>query len=256
MSIISRLIMSADNKFINAIKRRTDLFKINIHALPKECRIQKTNNFTKYSLLNPKAGKGWNLELLDINKTISGHYNKSQNSIMVMMEGNLELNLGDKKILLGSGEVYNIAKSSLHSITPINGHSRCLLLDFSGFNFYEELFMNPIYEGYYYSKFNKADYIVYDLIPGELTNQSWSVAILEIKDSPRHYHRFGKEIFIVMNGELDLEIESGRYLLKPGELIEIPANKIHHLKSANVDEPVRVMCVNFPAFDPGDMHVM
>lgn len=255
MSIISRMAISADNKFVNPNKRRTELFKINIHALPKEYRIQKTNDFTKYSLLDSEAEQNSGLRLFDINKPIN-LYNKMQTQIILVIEGNIELHGNEKKVLLESGQTYKIPKGLLLTLTPIDGPSRCLFIDFLHFDYCEDLFKNPIYEGYYHTKFNKGDYVVYDLIPGELTGQNWSLAILEINDSPNHYHKFGKEIFVVMNGELNIEVDGTNYLIKPGDLVHISANKIHHLKSAKGEKPVRVLCVNFPAFNPEDMYIL
>lgn len=102
-------------------------------------------------------------------------------------------------------------------------------------------------------KIDAGNYAVYNIIQGRATEEKWSVAVLEIHDSPKHYHKIEKEMFIVLNGELDIEIDGEHQQKKVGELVVIMPSKIHQLKSA-LSEPVRVLCVNFPAFDPVDMH--
>ncbi len=91
-------------------------------------------------------------------------------------------------------------------------------------------------------------YQVHDL----MAESGWSVAMLEIMDSPRHYHRIEKELFVVVQGELDIEVDGEHEILGVGTSIEIQPGKIHQLKSA-LKTPVKVLCINFPAFDPSDM---
>jgi len=44
------------------------------------------------------------------------------------------------------------------------------------------------------------NYWVYDLIPGSAVEEHWSLALIEIHDSPKHFHRIEREQFIVVNG--------------------------------------------------------
>jgi mannose-6-phosphate isomerase-like protein (cupin superfamily) len=107
---------------------------------------------------------------------------------------------------------------------------------------------------YFRSETVKDGYIVYDLITGNETDGKWSAALLEIRDSPRHSHTISTEVFVVMNGVLDMEMEGENRRLKAGEAIRVVPGTIHKLKSAN-ENPVRVLCLNFPAFDPNDMNL-
>jgi mannose-6-phosphate isomerase-like protein (cupin superfamily) len=66
-------------------------------------------------------------------------------------------------------------------------------------------------------------------------------------------HRIEKEQFIVVNGILDIEIDGLHQILEVGESVMISPGKMHKLKSAGKN-PVRVLCFNFPAFSPEDMH--
>ena len=99
------------------------------------------------------------------------------------------------------------------------------------------------------------NYTVYNLVTGGETNNKWSAALLEITDSPRHFHTIETELFIVISGELAIEIDGVQIKIKPGESVRITPGTIHHLQSAQ-QGPVRVLCLNFPAFDPADMHLI
>lgn len=86
-----------------------------------------------------------------------------------------------------------------------------------------------------------------------MTGEKWGVALLEIQNSPKHFHRIEREIFVVVGGKLDIEIDGVHRTLGVGESIVISPNQVHQLRSAH-QEPVRVLCFSFPAFDPADMY--
>lgn len=96
------------------------------------------------------------------------------------------------------------------------------------------------------------DYTVYDLINGAATNDQWSVAILDIQDSPKHFHKIEHEMFIVLEGELLIQVDGEETIYQKGESVVITPFQVHRLKSASSDS-VRLLCVNFPAFNPDDM---
>jgi mannose-6-phosphate isomerase-like protein (cupin superfamily) len=106
---------------------------------------------------------------------------------------------------------------------------------------------------YYRSKIDLGSYAVYELINADVTNNVWSIAILDIHDSPRHYHKIGREIFSVVYGELDIEIDGKHQVLGVGESITVYPGTVHKLTSTS-NEPVRVICFNAPAFTPTDMY--
>lgn len=94
-------------------------------------------------------------------------------------------------------------------------------------------------------------YVVYDICYSR--DKKWSVAILDVLSAPGHVHKIGVEHFIVLEGNLDISLGDEQYLLGPGKHIHIPIGTKHILKSAS-GEFVRLLCVNFPAFDPNDMY--
>lgn len=100
-----------------------------------------------------------------------------------------------------------------------------------------------------------AGYSVRELITGTSTAHKWSVALLKIGTSPKHYHRIEQEVFVVLEGILKITVNGFTKTLLPGQSIEILPNEHHQLISGS-EEPVCVVCVNIPAFDPEDMYIV
>lgn len=238
--------------------------------LSAACMLQKVDNdLTIYPLVPPEAGQGWKIELFELSRAIPSHYHKIRRQILLVAEGELSVVIGNgKPIILQSGELVVIDPGTLHSVSPV-GTARFFDIDFPGFHFPEDVFddvpketyawrspLNKIFHmldpKYFGAKLDLGEYGVYEIANGELSQQKWSLALLEIGSSPKHFHRIEKEIFIVAEGVLDIEIDGECKLLKAGELIEIFPGQIHQLKTA-IGEPVRVLCFSFPAFDPKDM---
>lgn len=110
-------------------------------------------------------------------------------------------------------------------------------------------------DGLWGQKMALHNYDVYEVVPGTATQDKWSVAILDIFDSPKHFHRSEKEHFLVIRGSLCIEVDGIFQELMPGEFITICPGQIHKLKSLGID-PVRVVCFSFPAFTPQDMFLV
>ena len=84
-------------------------------------------------------------------------------------------------------------------------------------------------------------------------DHKWSLSIIDLKDVVPHFHENGTEHFIVLSGQITLKLQDATYDLITGQSIHITPGQISHLKSANA-QIARLLCVNFPAFDPGDFH--
>lgn len=209
-----------------------------------------------YSLVPAEAAQGWRIDLLELSRAIPSHYHKMRRQIFLVAEGELSVSVENREpTILKSGQLMVIDSGNLHSLHPI-GTSRFFDIDFPGFHFPEDLFNKnpPILDPKYFgAKLDLGEYSVYEIANGNLSLQKWSVALLEIGNSPKHFHRIEKEVFIVAQGVLDIEIDGECKLLKVGESIEIFPGQIHQLKSA-LDQLVRVLCFSFPAFDPKDMY--
>lgn len=228
-------------------------------------------NLTIYPIVPLEAGQGWKLELFELAETLPLHYHKIQRQWIVAVEGSLKVLQSTKPAttLQSSGFVC-IDPGTPHSVIP-EGRARFLAIDLPGFHFPEDVFYGepelpikwfpthdksasvPLNERYFGQGVVKGDYTVYELVNGNATEETWSAALLEIKNSHKHFHRIENELFIVVGGTLDIEVDGRQHLIQEGEAIAISPGSVHQLKSAN-ETPVRVLCFNFPAFDPTDIY--
>jgi len=229
-----------------------------------------SEHLTLYPLVPLEAAQGWKLELFELAEPILPHYHKIQRQIILVADGMLNASYGSKEVVaLRSGELTSVDPGVVHSLSP-EGMTRFFAIDIPGFMFPEDVYhdipagmhiwsspdveyLPPLDSKYFGYRIVAENYSAYELTNGKAFGNKWSAALLEIHDSPRHFHRIEKEIFIVVNGILDIEIEGSHQILTPGESIVLYPNSIHHLKSAK-KHPVRVLCFSFPAFDPADMH--
>lgn len=242
-------------------------------AISAACALEKVDsNLTIYSFIPPEATQGWKIELFELSREIPSHYHKIRRQILLVAEGELGVSIGNREsTILKSGELMVIDPGNIHSLAPL-GTARFFDIDFPGFYFPEDVFDDIPKESYVWKlpsnkafsvldaryfgvKLDQGAYSVYEIANGEVSQQKWSLALLEIESSPKHFHRIEKEIFVVVEGLLDIEIDGEHKLLKAGESITIFPYQIHQLKSAST-EPVRVLCFSFPAFDPKDMYLM
>ncbi len=204
-------------------------------------------NLTLNPIVSAEAGQGWTLELRALSEAFS-----LQNQILLIVEGALNVD----GVLLSSGECFRTASGLLNP----EGTVRFFSIDILGSLVAEEVDYDAPLEVKWSptvaamapfpgERIDAGKYGVYELAKEE----KWSVALLEIDDSPKHYHKIEKEIFVVVGGELNIEIDGQQQVLAVGEWVEITPGQIHQLKSAR-STPVRVLCFNFPAFNPEDMH--
>ncbi len=224
------------------------------------------------SLVHPDERQGWKLEFFEIEGPIPSHYHKIQRQFILSVGGKMKVLIEDQSIDLNCGELACVEPGAFHSLIP-EEKAQFLAIDLPGFVFpddvYSDPLSNPLSGGikpvpwmressteplppFERAKIELDGYGVYELVQGAATGKRWSAALLEISDSPRHYHRNEKEFFIVVNGDLDIEIGNQREHLAQGESICIHPGNVHKLRSRYKD-PVRVLCFSFPAFDPSDM---
>lgn len=221
-------------------------------------------------LVSPEAGHGWKLEFFEVTEPVPEHCHTIQRQMIVVVQGELMLFCdGEKSGTVRSGELMRIDSGIVHSMIP-HGLTRFFCIDILGFLSSDDLLYDaPVATSHWISsqgeslpeldpeqfnhKIDLGTYTAYDLVTGSETENRWSVALLQINDSPKHFHKWGKEIFVVVNGTLSIEVDGTNQILTMGEYIVISPNSVHYLRSAT-NNPVRVLCFNFPAFDPADMY--
>ena len=200
------------------------------------CVLEKVDSdLTIYSLVPPEAAQGWKIELFELSRAIPSHYHKIRRQIILVAEGELSVSTGNgETTLLKSGELMAIDPGNLHSLNPI-GTSRFFDIDFPGFHFPEDVFddvpkeiyvwkpsLNKVFHTldpkYFGAKLDQGEYDVYEIANGNVLQQKWSLALLEIGNSPKHFHRIEKEIFIVAEGVLDIEIDGECRAIKSGRI--------------------------------------
>lgn len=232
----------------------------------------ESEHLTIYSIVPLDAGQGWKLEMFELSEPIAPHYHRLQRQLIVVIDGELIAFYGQEHpVVLKSGQLTYVDPGRIHALTPV-GKVRFLSIDMPGFDYPEDVYFDnsplqlhpwaprhsnffPCLDAKYFGPRmgRPENYWVYDLIAGNQTQEKWSVALIEIFDSPKHFHRMESEQFIVVNGVLDLYLDGTHHTMHVGESIQITPGMIHQLKSAN-ENPVRVLCFSFPAFNPSDKH--
>jgi mannose-6-phosphate isomerase-like protein (cupin superfamily) len=258
--------------------------------LPPGCEIEYFSpHLTIYGLIPLVAELGWKIEVYDdTRKSVSSHFHKRQTQLIMVLEGLGSISYGIHEVTLPPGQSIAVPPQSFHKVAPSKS-VRLLVIDTPGFPFPEDIYyenpppqeslplpfvapplkdkaildkqttliealkMQPeISERYYLAKIQEQGYEVY-LLASDPAGDKWSIAILDVLDAQPHFHKIGNEHFIVLNGELDITLDGVRHRLIAGQSVHIPPGIVHHLKSSN-QTPVRLLCINFPAFDPKDFY--
>jgi mannose-6-phosphate isomerase-like protein (cupin superfamily) len=244
---------------------------------------------TIYRLVPTEWQQGWQLELFDVNSTLDTHYHHVQTQFVLVTEGVLQLwTQSGSFTRLAAGQYAVIPPEVPHKLVPEGGPVRLMALDMPGFIYPDdtshdrELPFHPVdkvvskepffvdtftqlerpvdrlpalSEDYYVAHFDNGNYGAYELVQGTAVEGRWSTALLEIMDSPYHYHEHTTELFVVVNGELNIIVDGENYHLMPGQSVRVLPGAAHQLQSA-LDTPVRVLCIDFTAFDPTDFYVV
>jgi mannose-6-phosphate isomerase-like protein (cupin superfamily) len=89
---------------------------------------------------------------------------------------------------------------------------------------------------------------LFGLPTGGVEKQSLAEATLAPGQATRrHYHRGSEEIYFVVDGEGEMELDGGRRRVGPGDAIAIPAGAWHELR-AEGDRPLRILCCCAPPY--------
>jgi mannose-6-phosphate isomerase-like protein (cupin superfamily) len=83
-------------------------------------------------------------------------------------------------------------------------------------------------------------------------NQSLAEAWLEPgQATQRHYHARSEELYVLLDGEGELEVDGERSRVGPGQAILIPPGARHQI-TASDDGPLRFLCCCAPPYSHDD----
>ncbi|MBX9924650.1 MAG: cupin domain-containing protein [Rhabdochlamydiaceae bacterium] len=165
---------------------------------------------------------------------------------LVVVDGVLQIIDKEKSLVFQSGELACIDMEISHTFESEDG---------AKFLTFSSDFFLANEEGIWGPKIALQNYDVYEIVQGHDTQGKWSAALIDIGDSPKHFHLVEKEHFIVVRGNLHIEVDGIHQELNVGEHISISPGQIHKLTSTGQD-PVRVLCLSIPAFTPQDMFLV
>jgi mannose-6-phosphate isomerase-like protein (cupin superfamily) len=83
-------------------------------------------------------------------------------------------------------------------------------------------------------------------------NQSLAEATLSPgQQTERHYHAASEELYYVLEGEAEMEVDGERSAVVPGDAILIPPGAWHQITATSGSE-LRFLCCCAPAYDHAD----
>ena len=89
---------------------------------------------------------------------------------------------------------------------------------------------------------------LFGLPTGGVEHQSLAEATLAPgQATQRHYHRASEEIYFVLDGEGEMELDGERRPVGAGDAVAIPAGAWHELR-AEGDRPLRILCSCAPPY--------
>ena len=84
--------------------------------------------------------------------------------------------------------------------------------------------------------------------------QSLAEATLEPDQATeRHYHRTTEEIYFVVKGSGEMEVDGETQRIRPGDAVLIPAGAWHQLVNDGTSE-LRILCCCVPAYSHDDTY--
>jgi mannose-6-phosphate isomerase-like protein (cupin superfamily) len=93
--------------------------------------------------------------------------------------------------------------------------------------------------------------VLLDLAAGGAANQSLAEAELAPgQKTQRHYHAATEEIYVLLAGDAEMEVESDRRPVGPGDAVLIPARARHQIHAG--ESGVRFLCCCAPPYSDED----
>jgi mannose-6-phosphate isomerase-like protein (cupin superfamily) len=98
----------------------------------------------------------------------------------------------------------------------------------------------------------KGTEVIYEL-PRSKSGDPFSLAVADIVQSERHYHKLTTEVYVVLEGIGEMIIgDNPPRVIRPGDATTIPAGTTHYVRATT--GPVRVLAVSIPAYSEADYY--
>lgn len=114
--------------------------------------------------------------------------------------------------------------------------------------------VKPFDQTYSHTTLQRGKNVAHFIVPGNVTDGRWNLAVLELNEGPKHFHITGTERYVVLQGELLMQVDGVDYRLLPGHVIRVSPQAVHSFRSAT-DQPVLLLGINHPAFTETDFHI-
>jgi mannose-6-phosphate isomerase-like protein (cupin superfamily) len=96
--------------------------------------------------------------------------------------------------------------------------------------------------------------VLLDAELGGAANQSLAEAWLEPgQATERHYHARSEELYVLLDGTAEMEVDGDRRDVGPGDAILIPPGAWHQIRAGD-GEPVRFLCCCAPPYSDDDTY--
>ena len=96
--------------------------------------------------------------------------------------------------------------------------------------------------------------VLLDAELGGAANQSLAEAWLEPgQETQRHYHARSEELYVLLDGEGELEVDGDRARVRPGDAILIPPGAWHQIHASS-DGALRFLCCCAPPYRHEDTY--
>jgi mannose-6-phosphate isomerase-like protein (cupin superfamily) len=114
--------------------------------------------------------------------------------------------------------------------------------------------MKKLNPSLYKNKVENPKETVYEIMTAE-DGYSWGLAIADIIESELHIHYKITEIYVVLEGVLEVTLDGNPQKLTVGESVNISPGVKHKARSLT-GEPARIIALSFPEWTSEDHHLL
>jgi len=100
-------------------------------------------------------------------------------------------------------------------------------------------------------------YKILDIDNSGLKNVELAMCVFAPKEKAvLHYHKKMEEIYFIVDGEAEIELDNRRYELKNEDSIAVPIGVKHRICNASSRNPLRFLSINSPSWQEDDMIIV